>query len=108
MTLQEYINASKAEIWKLDQGDVFNLLDEAIERIEELEKRLEKSELDKHIAGVMKRGHYDVQVFDENGNEVDRRNNIVAWTRREAYFEVMNEMKLHKTWDSTRVKDHVS
>ena len=60
------------------------------------------------LAGVMKRGHYDVQVFDENGNEVDRRNNIVAWTRREAYFEVMNEMKLHKTWDSTRVKDHVS
>ena len=57
---------------------------------------------------VMKRGYYDVQGFDENGNEVDRRNGIVAWTRREAYFEVMNDMKTHKTWDSTRVKDYVS
>ena len=60
------------------------------------------------LGGVMKRGYYDVQGFDEDGNEVDRRNNIVAWTRREAYFDVMNDMKPHKTWDSTRVKDHVS
>ena len=60
------------------------------------------------MGGVMKRGHYDVQVFDGNGNEVDRRCDVIAWTRREAYFDVMNEMKAHKTWDATRIKDHVS
>ena len=51
MTLDEYIKGSKEDsnfFWRLHPGDMQNLLDEAVEVIEELEKRLEESELDKH------------------------------------------------------------
>lgn len=47
-------------------------------------------------------GLYDVFVYNEKGKKVDFRTNVIAWTRREAYTNVMGEMKKHKTWDATR------
>ncbi len=44
---------------------------------------------------------YDVRVFDRHGNIVDGLNGILAWNRREAYFEVMNSLLPHETWDAS-------
>lgn len=43
---------------------------------------------------------YKVIVYDIDGNKVDEKANILAWNRREAYFEVMNKLKPHRTWDT--------
>ncbi len=43
MTLDEYIASEERNLfWKLSPGEVQNLLDEAIERIEELEREAKK------------------------------------------------------------------
>jgi uncharacterized protein YxeA len=57
---------------------------------------------------VMKRGFYHVEVFDSNVEKVDERFDILAWNRREAYVDVMNKVKPHKSWDATRIRNHVS
>ena len=37
LNLRDWPNAGKGERWRLETGDVHNLLDEACERIEDLE-----------------------------------------------------------------------
>lgn len=49
---------------------------------------------------MKKQKYYTVIVYNQNNQEVDIRENVLAWNRREAYFEVMNEMKLHNSWDA--------
>ena len=57
---------------------------------------------------IMLCGFYHVEVFGEDGNKVDERHDVIACTRREAYFDVMNDLKPHSTWDATRVKKYVA
>lgn len=53
-----------------------------------------------------KQGVYHVVVFDINGVKVDEMYDIVAWSRREAYFDARYTLKPHNTWDATRYKDY--
>jgi len=49
-------------------------------------------------------GLYVVQVFDKDDTMVDQAN-VVEWSRRMAYFEVMGDLKDHMTFSSHRVRD---
>lgn len=52
-----------------------------------------------------RKGYYRVDVFDENNKLIDTRHNVIAWNRREAYYDSMSKMKPHRFWDSTRTCD---
>lgn len=49
-----------------------------------------------------KPGLYTVMVFNKYDECVGMAEDVLAWTRREAYFSVMNEMAPHKIWDAWR------
>lgn len=49
---------------------------------------------------MQERQVYTVVAYDKDKNEIDRIDNVRAWNRREAYFEVMHDLKEHKTWDA--------
>ena len=47
-------------------------------------------------------GLYTVTVYDKGSMVIGTARNVLAWTRREAYFSVMNNMPKHETWGSCR------
>ena len=47
---------------------------------------------------------YKVIVLDINDKEIDSRI-VEACSRREAYINVMNEMKNHIAWDADEIKE---
>lgn len=52
-----------------------------------------------------KPGLYTVKVFDKTDICVARVDDVLAWTRREAYFSVMHKIAKHRTWDAWRTEN---
>ena len=50
-------------------------------------------------------GLYTVAVYDHRKYMVGMAEDVVAWTAREAYFNVMNDMPSHETYYVRRTAD---
>lgn len=53
------------------------------------------------------KGLYTVVAYDEKGQRVASVRNVIAFTRREAYYSVMGQIVNHNTFDAWRNTDDI-
>ena len=65
-----------------------------------MNKQIETVETDPEKPGL-----YTVYVYDEAGNYAIQVDNVLAWTRREAYSTVMRKFTARCTWNAWRTEN---